>query len=129
MEIDGESFDSDGDGVDDAVAYDSDGDGAYDTVELDSDGNGVLDTIVIDEDGDGYADVIGIDVDEDGVVDEAYDGDGNPIDLGDGSETTDPSVPTDTDTTSTDALGGTPVDLDGDGVTDATAYDLSLIHI
>jgi hypothetical protein len=73
------SFDTDGDGVDDTFFLDSDGDGVNDTIALDSDGDGIIDTIAEDSDGDGLIDTVYSDNDGDGSIDsflQDSDGDG-----------------------------------------------------
>lgn len=76
-----ELFDSDGDGIEDALGVDLDGDGTLDAVLLDTNQDGIADTTLLDTDGDGIMDTSWLDTNRDGIIDQCRierdtDGDG-----------------------------------------------------
>ena len=88
------SYDTDGDGIPDAVDLDDDNDGILDTVEengdptRDTDGDGVLDRLDLDADNDGILDIVeaqhnGTDADTDGMIDGPVGADGIPDEVQD----------------------------------------------
>ena len=76
----GDPFDTDGDGLADAIRFDADGDGFEESAALDTNRNGLYDTILVDRAGTGFADVVAVDDNEDGVLDRALvDQDGDRV--------------------------------------------------
>ncbi len=141
MDLYDDSFDSDGDGVDDVWGLDMDGDGEYDTVAIDTNGDGIADMWDTDTDGDGIVDMHSedtnydgiddlwsIDEDGDGIIDISaadtdYDGYAESLDSnGDGYVDQYTSF-VDLDGDGIDDQAITEADTDYDGVTDVMAVE------
>ena len=74
------SWDTNGDGVTDAVTIDADGDGVAEGFGWDADENGAYETVASDPNEDGTYDAVGYDVNQDGTVDQAAGADGTVVD-------------------------------------------------
>ncbi len=105
---------------------DLNGDGRPETLRLDFDGDGLFDDAMIDSDGDGVADCAALDLDDDGVLDTFF------TDAGTGVWGVRAQPPPGFGPRSAPTGNGPPppgrfeqpIDLDGDGVPDATQVTL-----
>nr|MCU0566371.1 DUF4347 domain-containing protein [Oculatellaceae cyanobacterium Prado106] len=127
-------YDTDGDGVVDAIDLDDDNDGVTDTDEMqsnplrDTDGDGIIDSLDLDSDNDGitdlmesglsFAEIATLDTNQDGMIDPTYivgtNGLADVVEVSPDSNSVDYN---------NDGISDAPVDTDGDGKRDFQDLD------